>query len=486
MSVAGKSLRPVYTSGDGPAAATKHMLLVSYFFPPVNVVGSHRWLRIAQYAAERGWSFDVVMVHPTGDSSVDPASTMAVDLEKLAELPRGVNIYQVSDRTSWLYEAQRSIWQMLRPIIRWRSDPSTDGRPTRPSGPQQKSERAGAAEGEGEGEGEGRSPRRAAYLTRLHYGEFRRWARDAARAAAHIVRERRPDIIASSGPPHSAHEAARQIADRTGIPWVMDMRDPWGAPENTPADFAGPAWARVTGMLEGRCVEAAKLVVLNTEAARRELASRYPDRADRFITVMNGADPLRTELPVTRSTRFTIAYAGNIYVGRDPTVFFAALARVIRDLSLTPEQIGADFLGGGDYARDIVLSAAREAGIAPFVSHTPRQSHREALAFLSRAPMLLNLPQHHHLAIPAKVFEYVQMPSWLMVLAESGSATELLLRDSTADVLDPRDVDGIAERLRCRFLQHARGERPSPVNASGRFDRDRQSQILLDALAPFA
>ena len=153
MSVAGKSLRPVYTSGDGPAAATKHMLLVSYFFPPVNVVGSMRWLRIAQYAAERGWSFDVVMVHPTGDSSVDPASTMAVDLEKLAELPRGVNIYQVSDRTSWLYEAQRSIWQMLRPIIRWRTDPSTDGRPTRPSGPQQKSERAGAAEGEGEGEG---------------------------------------------------------------------------------------------------------------------------------------------------------------------------------------------------------------------------------------------------------------------------------------------------------------------------------------------
>ena len=483
MSVASESSRPVYTSGEAPRA-TKHLLLVSYFFPPVNVVGSLRWLRIAQYAAHRGWSFDVVMVHPTGGSSVDPASTMAVDMEKLAELPRGVNVYQVSDRTSWLYAAQRSIWQMLRPIVRRRSEPSIAVRTTPPT----RLQRESTSEGEGEGEGEGRSRRRAAYLTRLHYGEFRRWARDAARVAAHVVRERRPNIIASSGPPHSAHEAARQIAARTGIPWVMDMRDPWGAPENTPADFAGPTWTRMTGQLEGRCVEAAKLVLLNTEAARRELASRYPDRADRFITVMNGADPLRNELPVTRSTRFTIAYAGNIYVGRDPTVFFAALARVIRDLSLTPDQVGADFFGGGDYARDIVLSAAREAGIASFVTHTPHQSHREALAFLSRAPMLLNLPQHHHLAIPAKIFEYVQMPSWLLILAEAGSATELLLRDSTADVLDPRDVDGIAERLRCRFLQHARsgGERPSPVNASGRFDRDRQSQILLDALAPLA
>jgi len=477
MSVAGKSLRPVYTSGEA-VRATKHLLLVSYFFPPVNVVGSHRWLRIAQYAAERGWSFDVVMVHPTAGSSVDPASTMSVDMDKLAELPRGVNIYQVSDRTSWLYEAQRSIWQLLRPIVRRRSAPSTELRTTLSSGGPGRE-----TKGEAEDDGEGRSPRRAAYLTRLHYGEFRRWARDAARVATRILHERRPDIIASSGPPHSAHEAARQIATRTGIPWVMDMRDPWGAPENTPADFAGPAWTRVTGMLERRCVEEAKLVLLNTEAARRELASRYPDRAGRFITVMNGADPLRTELPVSRSPRFTIAYAGNIYVGRDPTVFFTALARVIRDLSLTPEQIGADFLGGGDYARDIVLSAAREAGIAPFVTHTPRQTHREALAFLSRAPMLLNLPQHHHLAIPAKVFEYVQMPSWLLVLAETGSATELLLRDSAADVLDPGDVDGIAERLHCRFSQHARGERPSPVNANGRFDRDRQSQILLDALA---
>ena len=475
MSVGGESLQPFYTSGDAPGP-TKHLLLVSYFFPPVNVVGSLRWLRIAQYAAERGWSFDVVMVHPMGGSSVDPASTMAVDMEKLAELPPGVNIYQVSDRTSWLYDAQRSIWQLLRPLVRRRGEPSTDVRTAPSSGLQPEST----------SEGEGRSQRRAAYLTRLHYGEFRRWARDAARVAAHIIRERRPDVIASSGPPHSAHEAARQIATRTGIPWVMDMRDPWGAPENTPADFAGPTWTRVTGMLEGRCVETARLVLLNTEGARRELAARYPDRADRFITVMTGADPLRTEIPVTRSARFTIAYAGNIYVGRDPTVFFAALARVIRDLSLTPEQVGADFLGGGDYARDIVLSAARAAGISSFVTHTPRQSHREALAFLSRAPMLLNLPQHHHLAIPAKVFEYVQMPSWLLVLAESGSATELLLRDSTADVLDPRDVDGIAERLRCRFLQHARGERPSPVNASGRFDRDCQSQILLDALAPLS
>lgn len=460
-------MRPVYTSGDGPRA-TKHMLLVSYFFPPVNVVGSLRWLRIAQYAAERGWSFDVVMVHPAGGSYVDPASTMAVDMEKLAELPRGVNIYQVSDRPSWLYEAQRSLWQLLRPIVRRRSEPPTDPPATPSPGLQPESPRA-------------------THLTRMHYGEFRRWARDAARVGTHIVRERRPDIIASSGPPHSAHEAARQIATHTGIPWVMDLRDPWGASENTPAALAGPAWTRTTGALEARCVEAARLVLLNTEAARREIASRYPDRADRFMTVMNGADPLRAELtsPVARSARFTIGYAGNIYAGRDPTVFFAALARVIRDLSLTPEEIGADFLGGGDYARNIVLSAAREAGIAPFVTHTPRQSHREAIAFLSRATMLLNLPQHHHLAIPAKVFEYVQMPSWLLVLAEPGSATELLFRDSTADVVDPQDVDGIAERLRCRFSQHTRegGERPSPVNASGRFDRDRQSQILFDALA---
>ena len=61
---------------------------------------------------------------------------------------------------------------------------------------------------------------------------------DAARTALRVASVHRPDVIVSSGPPHSAHEAARRSAENLGIPWVMDMRDPWaGLPSAYDAIF---------------------------------------------------------------------------------------------------------------------------------------------------------------------------------------------------------------------------------------------------------
>lgn len=468
MNPASGAPRPFFASPVAPTA-TRRMLLVSYFFTPINVIGSIRWHRMCQFAAERGWAIDVVMVDPASGGSIDAASTMAIDLEKLDELPPGVAIYQVPDRRSWWSRAQRVVWRAIRPIVRQRASSATPVTAERPTvangGPSREVTRA-----------------RAAYLARLQYRDFIQWARAASRTASRIARANRPDVIVSAGPPHSAQEAARRVARRSNIPWVMDMRDPWVANESTPSDVAGPTWSRLTAAAEARCVSAASLVVLNTEAARREIAARYPSLAGRFTTVMNGADPIEIPAGVTPGRRFTLAYAGNIYVGRDPTTLFQAVARVVRELGLSPAEIGLEFMGGGEYARSAVLAAAAAAGITAFVTIVPRQPHREALAFLARAPMLVGLPQHADLAIPAKLFEYVQFDAWLLVLADANSATEVLLRGTRADVVRPTDVDGIAERVKCRYQQYCRGERPVAVNADGSFDRRRQAELLFDAI----
>jgi hypothetical protein len=457
-------LPPPYFATASSASAHRRLLLISYFFTPINVIGAIRWHRMVQEAADRGWAVDVVMVDPMRGASVDAASTAAVDPDKLNELPPGVTIYQVPDQRSWWSETQRWIWRTIRPVVRQAEPaPSIDHSPVRPA------------------HGNPFRPR-AAYLTRLHYHDFNRWARDAARAALRIAAVRRPDVIVSSGPPHSAHEAARRLSVSLGIPWVMDMRDPWAAAEYTPQDMASRTWYRMTAGAEARCVRSARVVALNTEASRHDICGRYPDARERFITVMNGADPMGIPDNIRPAERFTMAYAGNIYVGRDPTTVFQGAARVIKELSLTPASIGVEFMGGGEFARSTVLAAAEQAGISEFVSIVPRRPHREALAFLARASVLIGLPQYAHLAIPAKVFEYVQFPAWLLILAEEGSATEVLFRGTGADVVNPSDVGAIAARIRERYEQFRRGERPVSLNADGAFDRSRQSRILFDAM----
>jgi len=261
----------------------------------------------------------------------------------------------------------------------------------------------------------------------------------------------------------------------------MDMRDPWCAVEVMPRELASRTWYNLAARHEARCIRAARLVSTTTEALCRDIVDRYPEAKDRATTIMNGADP-QTMPDVPRGGTFTIAYAGNLYVGRDPRNLFRAVAKVTRELSLTPHDLMVEFMGGVDFARRPIADIAADIGVAQFVKTTPARPHKESLRFLAGATMLVSLPQYAHLAIPAKVFEYVQFDAWLLVLAEPESATALLFRDSSADVVKPDDVDGIAAAITRRLEQHRRGEEPVAVNRDGRFDRARQAARLFDAI----
>lgn len=444
----------------------RRLLLISYFFSPINVVGSLRWHAMAKYLARHGWALDVVMVDPTKGSSVDPASVTSIDADSLAALPAGTTLYTLPDRIAWTLATQRRLWKMVRPLVRG----SSDGRAHEVTGDVPTVE----------------APRRkilTGLLARQHYRQLMRWAHDAADTGVALVSRRKPDVIVSSGPPHSAHEAARIVSVRTGVPWIMDMRDPWASPENMPRALAGRTWMRLTHRYESRCIEQACRVVANTEPARLDLCVRYPSLSGKFATVLNGADPIDVPDPVvTRPNRFTIRYAGNIYFGRDPGPLLKAVARVAHDLDLSPDAFGVEFLGGGELARTSIAAAAAETGSSAFVTCLPARPRNEALEFLAGATMLVALPQYARLAIPAKVFEYVQFKAWLLVLADRDSATELLFRESGADLVEPNDVSGIAARIRCRYEQFRAGVRPNPLNADGRFDRSRQAEAMLRLL----
>ncbi|HEU4564082.1 MAG TPA: hypothetical protein VFS05_05525, partial [Gemmatimonadaceae bacterium] len=246
--------------------------------------------------------------------------------------------------------------------------------------------------------------------------------------------------------------------------------------------IASPLWLALSARDERRTIADAAIVACNTEPARRALAALHPGARARILTVMNGYD--EEVLPAARhGARFTIAYAGSIYIDRDPRLLFRAAARVIAELGLAPEQFGFDFIGNvEEYEGTPTSQIAREEGIAPYVRVGPTRPRAAMLDFLAGATMLVSLPQDSDLAIPSKIFEYMQFDAWLLALADRDSATELLLRDTDADVAAPRDVDAIAAALRRRYLEHARGERPRRLSRDDRFSRRAQARILFDAL----
>lgn len=463
--------KPFFAVSD-TAPSDRRLLLISYHFPPGDAVGALRWQKLAIEAAKYGWTLDVVTVHPD--------SLERADTDRLRELPAGTRVFGVPARRLAIDHIERIVWNALRRARRSTAedaDPSDAARvsasPARPHSLGRDAVRSL------------RLSRRVAvrtYYAYLYHLRNKRWAMRAEALARRLAERSAPRAVITCGPPHEAHLAGARVARRLGVPHIIDMRDPWSLVERVPEIIAAPITYRLAAAGEARTVPHASLVVCNTEPAAEALRRRYPSLDERCIAVMNGFDNDALPAPAP-GRRFLLAYAGSIYLDRDPSALFRAAARFIRRRDLSPEDFGIEFMGHEEIAAGAgVMEIAEREGVASFVRRHRPGSRSAALAFLARAAMLISLPQDSAMAIPSKVFEYMRYDAWLLALADPESATARVLSQGGADVVAPEDVGGIASVLERRFDEFARSGRPRQPALVPHASRAEQARIFFSAL----
>jgi glycosyltransferase involved in cell wall biosynthesis len=325
-----------------------------------------------------------------------------------------------------------------------------------------------------------------AYLSTVDEWRGARWAADASHLGRALVERDVHRAVVSSGPPHFIHAAARRIAREMALPFVMDLRDPWSMVQRLPESMASPVTLAVAARGERRAIRDASLIVANTEPVRDMMAHRYPAAAARMIAVPNGYDD--ESVPACRrSPRFVVAYAGTIYLDRDPRPLFRAAAQVIAAHHLTPAQFGIELMGEVSTFDGVPLrQMASDEGVEAYVRTRKSGPRREALEFLASASMLVLLPQDSDLAIPAKLFEYMLFDASLMVLATPSSATAQLLRGVEADVVAPDDVAGMRRTLEEGISRNARGERSQRLARHPQLSRRARAAELFAAIEAIA
>lgn len=461
---------PMYVvrrTGSPAASGRRRLLLISYHFPPGQATGALRWQKLARFAADWDWELDVVTLDAASLTTPPP------DPRRLAELPPGTRVFGIR-RPALLLE------RLNRVLSRWLHRSSVAPRLTRAPQPDSLGRRE-----LGERSGAPRDLVRA-YFAWLEYAGEGRWARRAARAALHLVETGVHQAVVTCGPPHMAHEAGRLVARATGLPLVMDLRDPWSLIQRLPEAIASQVWLALAARYERRAVAQAALVVANTEPLRRAMQAAYPARARRIIAVTNGCDAEPVAQPAAGqepARRFTLVYAGSIYLDRDPRPLFRAAARLVHEAKLTPADFGLELMGSvWQYEGKGVDVIACDEGLDHYLRLHPQRPRQEALRFLSRATMLVTLAQDSDMAIPAKLFDYMLFDAWILALARPDSAIELLLRDSGADVVPAEDTDGILAVLRRRYAQHLAGERATRLAGIARYSRREQARILFSAI----
>jgi len=460
---------PSFVARPGGVERTARLLLVSWHFPPDSAVGGLRWQKFARHAAERGWGVDVIMRDPRGLPGADP--------ERLADLPPGTRIWFVPS-------SPLRFERWIEGAVRWARSIMPRRSPAAPipaaAGPRPRSRDSRTRDEIG-------FPRSWRDLARAYFSAVEqlrgaRWAADAVRVGEQIVEQGVHRASVSSGPPHFVHAAARRIARDAGVPFVMDLRDPWSLVQRIPECFASPVTMLLSERHEQRAVREAALVVTNTESAADAMRSAHAGAASRIIAVPNGFD--EDIVPSSRpSGTFTLAYAGTIYLDRDPRPLFHAAASVIRRFALTPADFRIEFMGEVSVFDGVPIEQiAGEEGIAQFVAIRAAGPRSEALEFLAAASMLVILPQDSDYAIPAKLFEYMRFDAWLLVLADPASATSRLLDGVEADVLSPDDAAAIERAIERRWGQHARGERPRSLTHHQHLSRRARAETLFRAI----
>jgi glycosyltransferase involved in cell wall biosynthesis len=306
-----------------------------------------------------------------------------------------------------------------------------------------------------------------------------------------LIRKHKPKVIWSTYPIATAHLIGLALQRLTGIPWIADFRDPMieidpVTGERRPADQS--SWT-IWSWIESLTVKYCSRAVFATEGSLRIYAERYPEIPNhRWITIPNGYDEQHfieaERLASGRSaekTRTILLHSGVLYYtpDRDPTAFFAAVAKLRRDRKISSASLRVVLRASG-YESDY-QALIRQYGIDDIVFLEPAIPYRDALAEMLTVDGLLVFQGYtSNPAIPAKVYEYLRARRPIFALVDSEGDTAQLLKATGVGKIVPLDSEEhIAEGL-LDFLQAVRDAR-APVlelDAVKYYAREFQTQRL--------
>jgi hypothetical protein len=317
------------------------------------------------------------------------------------------------------------------------------------------------------------------------------WYFAATRTAFALLSGGRFDAVYSTLPFPTAHLIGLAIKKKSGLPWVADFRDSWVD------GFLGPVRYRLAAWFERRVIRHADQVIMNTPVMRKYYLGRYPEHPpSKFVTITNGYDEKDfCDLEYSPGTSFEVICAGWLNdENRDPEAILKGSALALARGWIPRERLRLTFLGAGPYGesrrfreqlRHYQLEANAEITI-------PRVPYGEALRRQARADVVVVLTDDAKriaqnrdwtfMAVPAKLYEYLRLGKFMLVLSRAQAVRELLHDVHAPAPLLPSDTEGIAAALREAYLRRSSQPDPKVDPSIQKYDRREITRALARVL----
>jgi glycosyltransferase involved in cell wall biosynthesis len=315
------------------------------------------------------------------------------------------------------------------------------------------------------------------------------WVFGGVPTGLRAVREHKIDVLYSTFPIMSAAVIGLWLQRFTGLPWVLDLRDPMGQDDCGNDRLVRGVWNKV----ERACMRRVSRVIFTAESTRRIYLERYPEflKPEMCVLISNGydeADFRHLELsaigPVPAGRRIRLVHSGLIYpVERDPRPMFSAVGRLKKMGRLSADRVQIVFRAPG--SEDLYRRLLTERDIEDLITLEPHMPYRQALQECAEADgLLLFQAADCDMQIPAKAYEYLRIGKPILALTTHAGDTATLLREvGGATIVNIASEDEIYEGL-SSFIDALRvGTHPVPDKEKiQRYTREGQAGQLARVL----
>jgi hypothetical protein len=410
----------------------KSILMVSYYFPPEGSAGVYRGLRFLKELVKAGWEATVVCCEPYQYERYDP--------KLLSQVPADTRIVRVKAWDPWLaFQTWRGM-RIENKLI-------------------------------------GSSVEEVREVVAGHYAPFRSrlreivrraeawvyrpdirmpWIRPAVEQVQNVCRESRPSppsVIWATIGPLSAGVVAYRASMATGIPYVLDFRDPWGL-EYYEEEVRRPAWAKKADRnMMCRMFKRAQAVVFLFQSIANCYLQEFPEALDgkKIHIIPNGFEGSIDDFSHASDGRCKVLYTGTLSSYRYDTLLEGLLLLKKKD----PERAKLlHLLFVGENLQEFDYKVV-ELGIKDIVEITTPVSYAEVRLLQQKAHALLILGRApgrkgHELVAGAKLFGYLQARRPIIGILPSDETRRILGEVGVTTVADaecPSEVVTVFERI---------------------------------------
>jgi hypothetical protein len=286
--------------------------------------------------------------------------------------------------------------------------------------------------------------------------------------------------IVVNADPYAATLVGARLSRETGLPLVIDLRDPWAPCELRRPRRPAPIRSLVD-RLERIAVEASAKVILNTETAHRDYLAHYPDlRADRFTFLRNHSDP---ELIGTGEhpgfDRFTLLFLGHFRRFVEGTSLLEALVELRRrgHTSSDVHMVVTGDCPASTWAR------ARELGVEDMLTLHPYVPYTEVGAIMAAADLMVVLGHETRQRIPAKLYDYVVSGRPVLAVSENPEINRLLSELEGGSTVPFDAIGEMADRIEAAMEAGRRVTVPRAELGLTSREASRKLARLLDEVA---